>query len=224
MIEAWLNSGLIIASRYQDKISQQSIASAKSLGERSSTKDFRFYSMLFDGISIDGTVSILDIGCGQAELLSFLKNNYPHVKIDRYLGLDLVKEFLNVAQCNYPDYEFQLGNFICEQFLPKQSFTIVIALGVLVSRVPYYQEFVEHFIRKMVQCSSGHILFNLISEVDFSSQNYVNYEQVGHSTCFSRKALESILDKIEDINYRIVEARIFPDATDMFVHVFCRTC
>jgi trans-aconitate methyltransferase len=219
LIEVWLQSGLIIASRYQKKISEDSIASAKSLGERSSEKDFRFYSKLFDGVSVDGTVSILDIGCGKAELLFFLKKSYPEVKINSYLGLDLVEEFLDVAQFNYPEYEFQLGNFISDRFLPKQPFTIVVALGVLVSRVRYYQEYVEYFIRKMVRCSSSHLLFNLISEVDFSSQNYLNYEQVGHSTSFSRKALESILDKIENTSYRIVESRIFPDATDMFVHV-----
>jgi len=220
LIEAWSQDGLIICSRYQNKITEDGINSAKSLGERNSKKDFQFYSKLFDGIPIRRTVSILDIGCGKGELLPFLKNSYPEVKINRYLGLDLVQEFLDVAQCNYPEYEFIRENFIGDCFRPKQPFTIVVALGVLVSRVRNYQEFVEYFIEKMVRCSSGHILFNLISEVDFSSLNYLNYEQVGHSTFFSRKALESILDKIENISYRIVEERIFPDATDMFVHIF----
>lgn len=220
LIEAWSKDGLIICSRYQNKIIEDGINSAKSLGERNSQKDFQFYSKLFDGVPVRGTVSILDIGCGKAELLPFLKNNYPEVKINRYLGLDLVQEFIDVAQNNYPEYEFQLENFIGDRFRPKESFTIVVALGVLVSRVRNYQEFVEYFINKMVRCSSGHILFNLISEVDFSSQNYLNYQQIGHSTFFSRKALESILDKIENTNYRIVEKQIFSDATDMFVHIF----
>lgn len=64
-------------------------------------------------------------------------------EIDRYLGIDLVEEFLDVAQDNYPEYEFQLENFIGDRFRPKQPFTIVVALGVLVSRVRNYQEFVE---------------------------------------------------------------------------------
>jgi hypothetical protein len=33
----------------------------------------------------------------------------------------------------------------------------------------------------------------------------------------SRKDLELILDKIENTSYRIVEKKIFSDATDMFV-------
>ncbi|MDF5722650.1 MAG: class I SAM-dependent methyltransferase [Rhizonema sp. PD37] len=220
LIETWLQDGLIICSRYQKKITEDGISSAKTLGERNSKKDFQFYSKLFDGIPICGTVSILDIGCGKAELLSFLKTCYPEVKIDRYLGLDIVQKFLDVAQYNYPEYEFIRENFIGDCFRPKQPFTIVVALGVLVSRVRFYQAFVEYFIEKMVRCSSGHILFNLISEVNFSSENYLNYEQVGHSTFFSSQALKSILDKIENTSYRIVEKRIFPDATDMFVHIF----
>ena len=219
LIKAWSQDGLIIASRYQKKIAEDGINSAKSLGQRTSEKDFRFQSLLFEDVSVDGAVSILDIGCGKAELLPFLKNRYSKIEIDRYLGLDLVEKFLNLAQFNYPEHEFQQINFISDQFCPKQPFTIVVAQGVLVSRVRNYTEFVEYFIRKMVRCSSGHILFNIISEVDLSSPNYSNYKQVGHSTFLSKETLESILDRIENTSYRIVESRIFPDATDMFVQI-----
>jgi SAM-dependent methyltransferase len=218
--EAWLQDGLIISSRYREKLLEDGINSAKSLGQRTHEKDFQFHSLLFEGVSLSETVSILDIGCGKAELLSFLKKRYREVKIDRYLGLDLVEEFLEFARCNYPEYEFQLQNFICDRFIPQQPFTIVIALGVLVSRVRNYSEFVEYFIRKMVRCSSGYVLFNLISKVDFSSPNYLSHEQVGRSTFLSRKDLESILNKIENTSYQIIEKQIFSDATDMFVCIF----
>lgn len=221
-IEKWSQDGLIIASRYKQKIAEEGINSAKSLGERTSEKDWGFYSLLFEKVSLEGAVSILDVGCGKAELLAFLKNNYSEIKIERYLGLDLVEEFLDVGQLNYPEYEFRLENFISDRFLPNQTFNMVVALGVLISRVNNYPEFVECFIRKMVRCGSNHILFNLISEINLSSQNYSNHEQVGRSTFFSRTALKSILDKIENTSYRIVESRIFPDATDMFVHVFIK--
>ncbi len=218
-IKAWLQDGLIIASRYQKKIAEDGINSAKSLGQRTSEKDFRFQSSLFEDVSIDGAISILDIGCGKAELLSFLKNSYSQIKIDRYLGLDLVEEFLNLARLNYPEHEFQQINFISDQFCPEQPFTVVVAQGVLVSRVRNYTEFVEYFIRKMIRCSSDHILFNMINEVDLSSPNYLNYKQIGRSTFLTRETLEAILDNIENTSYRIIEKQIFSDATDMFVHI-----
>ncbi|WP_019507271.1 trans-aconitate 2-methyltransferase [Pleurocapsa sp. PCC 7319] len=219
LIEAWLQDGLVIASRYQEKISQGGINSAKSLGERTGEKDWRFHSRMFEDVSLNGDVSILDIGCGKAELIPFLKNNYSKIKIDRYLGIDLVDEFLHLTRVNYPEHEFQQINFISEHFQVKQKFTLVVAQGVLVSRVSHHLEYVEYFIRKMVRCCSAHVLFNVISEIDFSSQNYLHHEQVGHSTSFSKIALKSILDKIENTSYRILESQIFPDATDIFVHI-----
>ncbi len=219
LIEKWTQDELIIASRYREKILEAGLDSAKSLGQRTCEHDWRFHSFLFEDISIEDSISILDIGCGKAELLSFLRNSDRQFTIDRYLGLDLVEEFLNLARSNYPEHEFQQGNFVSDRFLPKQTFTIVVGLGVLVSRVRHYPQYVEYFINKMVQCSSNLILFNIISEVNFSSPNYSNYMQVGHSTFFPRNTLESILDKIDNLSYRIVEKRIFPDATDLFVRI-----
>jgi hypothetical protein len=51
-IEAWLQDGLIIRSRYQEKIAEDGINSAKSLGERTRKKDFQFHSFLFEDVSI----------------------------------------------------------------------------------------------------------------------------------------------------------------------------
>jgi hypothetical protein len=50
--------------------------------------------------------------------------------------------------------------------------------------------------------------------------HYYNNSAYIYSIFFSRKALESILNKIENTSYRIVEEQIFPHATDMFVHIF----
>ncbi|MDJ0589731.1 MAG: hypothetical protein QNJ72_07000 [Pleurocapsa sp. MO_226.B13] len=70
-IEAWLEDGAIVTSRYQQKIAEEGINSPQSLGDRTSEKDWKFYSLLFQDLDLDGTVSILDIGCGKAELLPF---------------------------------------------------------------------------------------------------------------------------------------------------------
>jgi trans-aconitate methyltransferase len=218
-IELWLEDGYTIRSRYQQKLRADGLHSAKSLGERTHEKDFQFLSQLFQGISLSGSISVLDIGCGKAALIPFLQNNYPDVNIDRYLGLDLVEEFLDIARHHYPVYEFQLQNFISDKFVPPQRFEIVIALGVLVSRVRYYPEFVESFIQKMLRYGSGYLLFNVIGEMDRSSYNYLAHEQVGHSMMLSRSSLEAILDSVGNLSYSITESRIFPDATDLFVQI-----
>ncbi|MEA5596466.1 class I SAM-dependent methyltransferase [Rivularia sp. UHCC 0363] len=218
-IKAWQEDGLIISSRYEDKIAADGMDSAKSLGERSNKKDFLFHSKLFQGITLNDNSSILDIGCGKGELLTFLNHHYPEAQIDKYLGLDIVAPFIDFARNHYPHYQFQLQNFASNKFFLDEPFDIVVALGVLVSRVRNYTEYVEYFIDKMLRCSSRQVLFNLISEVDISAENYINYIQVGHSTTFSKQVLESILDKFENITFTIMEEKIFSDATDMFIRI-----
>lgn len=218
LIKKWEEDGFIISSRYQDKIIKDGINSAKSLGERSDEKEFMFHSKLVEGVKLNGKISILDIGCGKGELLYFLGNNYPEAKINRYLGVDVVASFIDYVRNNYPQHQFQLQNFISNDFLPNESFDLVVALGVLVSRTSNYTEYVEYFIDKMLKISSKYVLFNLISRVDINSENYINYMQVGRSTTFPKQMLESILNN-KNVNYNILEEKIFPDATDMFIRI-----
>ncbi|BAY80741.1 type 12 methyltransferase [Calothrix parasitica NIES-267] len=218
-IMEWEEDGLIISSRYQEKIAADGINSAKSLGERNYEKDFIFYSKLFEGIHFNDNISILDIGCGKGDLLAFINKYYPEVRVDKYLGLDIVASFIDVAQSNYPQYEFKMHNFVSKKFLPEEYFEIVVANGVLISRVRNYRDYIEYFVEKMLTCSSRHILFNLIAEVDSYSENYINYREIGRSTTFSKQVLESILKKLDNISYNIAEQQIFPDATDMFIRI-----
>ena len=215
----WEEDGLIISSRYQEKIAADGINSAKSLGERNDKKDFLFYSKLFEGIHFNDNISILDIGCGKGDLLAFINKYYPETRIDKYLGLDIVSSFIDVAQSNYPQYEFKIQNFVSKEFLPEESFEIVVANGVLISRVRNYRDYIEYFIEKMLTCSSRHILFNLIGEVDSYSENYISNREIGRSTTFSKQVIESILKILDNISYSIAEQQIFPDATDMFIRI-----
>ena len=124
-----------------------------------------------------------------------------------------------VAQSNYPQYEFKIQNFVSKEFLPEESFEIVVANGVLISRVRNYRDYIEYFVKKMLTCSSRHILFNLIGEVDSNSENYISNREIGRSTTFPKQDIESILKKLDNISYSIAEQQIFPDATDMFIRI-----
>ncbi len=69
--------------------------------------------------------SILDIGCGLADILSYL----PSVE---YTGFDASQKYINTARKRYGDR----GNFICDlvssiDFKYKSYFDIVLVLGVL---------------------------------------------------------------------------------------------
>ncbi|KKR32927.1 MAG: hypothetical protein UT66_C0050G0002 [candidate division CPR2 bacterium GW2011_GWC1_39_9] len=90
---------------------------------------------------------------------------------------------------------------------------------VLVSRVSNYETYLFEFIKKMVKHSNKHVLFNIITKIDITSQNYNNTKSIGGVTSIDRTMLESILNSIEGITYKIIEKRVFEDATDAFVQI-----
>lgn len=68
--------------------------------------------------------SILDVGCGNAMLYDYFIQLYPTM---RYVGLDLIDEFLNNAikrLGNNKDVNFYQGNFMSEQ-LPLLDYYLV---------------------------------------------------------------------------------------------------
>lgn len=134
-----------------------------------------------------------------------------------YLGIDIVPAFLLAARQNFPSKEFQLNNFIEPSFLCESKFDIVLALGVLVTRVREYDLFVEYFVRKMLNCARKYVLFNIISEIEASSPNYSQPNGVGHSTALNVEKMHSILNSLDCYAWRVEPYNIFPDATDLFV-------
>ncbi|WP_404788658.1 class I SAM-dependent methyltransferase [Altericista sp. CCNU0014] len=216
----WEDDARSISSRYFEKITKEGLGSAKSLGQRTDRKDFLFHEHLFQNIELSLPCSFLDIGCGKADLLKFLNDAYPNCAIQRYLGIDIVPEFIQFSRRAYPAFEFQLSNFISEQFAPDKKFDIVLALGVLVSRVRNYQDYIRAFVEKMTSVSSHAVLFNLITEVDPDSPHYMHSLEIGHSTYLPLEELGCILASLQCSQCQLYQEHLFPDATDTFVQIF----
>lgn len=219
LIHAWLEDGQRVRENYGKLISREGLISAKSLGERKEDRDWRFFDRLFDTISISSEDSILDVGCGKGELLNYLSLRFTDRKNYDYLGIDLVPEFINLAKRNFPCREFKVANFIDSSFYPNKKFDIVVALGVLVTRVRDYDLFVECFVKKMVQCAKKYVLFNIISDIDSYNANYSDINGVGHSTVLNAEVLHSFVNTLSCSSYKATPYNIFPDATDLFVQI-----
>jgi cyclopropane fatty-acyl-phospholipid synthase-like methyltransferase len=219
LIEVWQKDTREIARRYREKIDFNGLNSVLAVDNRSHADHMAFFSALFDAITLCGEVSILDIGCGKAELIDFLRQKYPSVCIYRYLGLDVVGEFIDYAHIKYPEYTFKHENFLQYTPMTNQKFDLVVAIGVLVKRVHYYHQYMEFFIQKMITCSSALSLFNVITNIDPSSYSYLAPNKIGHSAPFSIARLNSILSKLPNIFWESTAKQIYPDAEDLFVRI-----
>jgi hypothetical protein len=95
-------------------------------------------------------------------------------------------------------------------------------MGVLVSRVFKYEEYVEYCVKKMIALSGRYVLFNVITEVDHSLGNYKDAHRLGNITYLPKTKLVQILErstKPARADFQIHEVRIYPDATDAFVRI-----
>jgi SAM-dependent methyltransferase len=219
-IKSWELSGVLVTWYYRDLLLRHG-TSPQALAERSDLKEQQFYQRLFDDIDLSPVRSVLDIGCGMGNLIEFLHQR--GVRPSDYLGIDLVEQFIVLCQNRYQEpCRFLHANFVSDSFIPDRRFDLVTAIGVLVSRVFQYEQYIEHSIRKMIALSSKYVVFNIITEIDSSLGNYNSGNRIGRVTYIPKQRLIRILDSVTSgisADYTIREATIYPDATDAFVRI-----
>lgn len=212
----WEEDAKNITKYYTNKIAGKG-ESIESLAYRDKKYVKMFFDELFSGIEIKNQSTFLDIGCGMGFLIKYAEEQ--KIEIKDYLGIDLVKEFIDYSKIKYPDYNFVVGNFISHKFSLNKKYDYVLALGVLVSRVSDYETYLLKFVKKMIIFTKGYVLFNLIVEIDEDSTNYSNRDEIGGITCIRKEKLKEILDFIPNISYKIIEKRLFEDAIDAFIQI-----
>ena len=220
IVKGWELSGSVVA-RYYSNLLQQFGASAQALDERADTKEHLFYDHLFNAAELPPALSVLDIGCGMGNLIEYIQAR--GCLIDDYLGIDLVERFVEVCRATYGQpFVFQRANFVSDTFRPGRTYDLVVNMGVLVSRVLLYEQYIEHCVRKMISLSNKYVLFNVITGVDASMGNYRSRRRIGHITYIPKSRLFAILDAVSEdlgVRYELHEVNIYPDATDAFVRI-----
>lgn len=102
--------------------------------------------------------TVLDIGCGFGELGKFLLKRYDGVK---YMGIDIIPEFIDIAKKQIPDGKFEVKNFDDS----NHRSDIVIASGVLNSNVGDSEKnlkYRKNAIKKMFSLTNDVLAFNML--------------------------------------------------------------
>ncbi len=118
------------------------------------------FAALFQLGKLDG-MSLLDVGCGRGDLLSyFLKNN---INID-YTGYDLNPEMIEFCRELHPEYttNFKVSNILEEKVV--QSFDYVSCIGVLNQvTTPDSPEFATGFIKQLFAIAGKAVAVSITS-------------------------------------------------------------
>lgn len=137
--------------------------SPKSLGW-SKGKQFLRYDQLTRDCTLKNS-SFLDVGCGFGDFASYLKIQ-KYWKTINYLGIDLIDEFLNIANKNHPERNFRFSK---EDFLDtdlNEKFDYVISSGVFNLKNDSKNQYnvIKSFIEKMLCYSKKSISIDFLSD------------------------------------------------------------
>jgi len=178
---------------YKESIKKYSPFSVKALRWNSKESQLvRFRSLLRLGDFQNK--SLLDVGCGIADLFFFLKENSFNIK---YRGIEILKEFFDTAKIRLNGYEnINLINndFFNHKFTNSYDFTI--CNGSLNLKEDDNYRLLFDFINKSISITNNAIGVTLLKEAD----GYIKDERLFH---YDQKIVESLLNEMNIKNYKI---------------------
>jgi len=101
--------------------------------------------------------SVLDVGCGFGEMARFLLKRYENV---RYTGIDIVPEFIEVAQKKYQNSEFLVRDYFSDPL--ETMFDVVLASGTINSNTSDNMAFRKNAIAVMFEHTKKVLAFNML--------------------------------------------------------------
>lgn len=141
----------------------------RALGWSKHKQNYRFYQV--SKYIRDGN-SILDIGCGFADLYGFLKNKYTEID---YYGIDVMKDFIEVAVSKYEGDDLKLCHTDFNSLPWDRSWDWIVECGLFGLRLfddEGMYEYIERTLSKAIELSRVGVSFNFMSDkVDYKTSD-----------------------------------------------------
>lgn len=100
--------------------------------------------------------SVLDVGCGFGDIIPFIQKKAKRFK---FTGVDLVPEFLEVAQTKYPEFRFIQRDYFGNPL--DEVFDIVITSGTLNGNIKNALEYRKRAIKTIFEHAKEACAFNM---------------------------------------------------------------
>jgi SAM-dependent methyltransferase len=141
---------------------------AQALGWRDSAQQRLRFDVLASLARLQSGNSILDIGCGFADLYDYLREHDIDVE---YTGCDLVPEVLAVARCRHDGLTLEQRD-VLEQPYAKTSFDHVFISGIFNHHLRDNVEFLERMLRSAFETSRLSVCANMTTDrVDYRDEH-----------------------------------------------------
>ncbi len=175
--------------------------SPEAVKARDAKQQYLRFKHLIDLAEINQEDSVLDIGCGSGELLTYLrKNNFN----GQYCGIDFIPSFVDHANRVFESDDkakFINKNIISDKF--NEKFDWVILSGVFNDRRDDSETFFYNTIKKMYETCTKGIVFNSLSKfVDYEDDSlFYTYPDITLKYCIENLSKYTVLNT----NYQLKE-------------------
>jgi SAM-dependent methyltransferase len=164
-----MNQGDILKyiERYTQRFSAHGYSSETLGWGKFGKQDIRF-GVLSGNAIVDQNASVLDVGCGFADLYKFMKS---HGWAGKYTGIDIVPVLIEQAAVMHPDANLIVGDFDQLELAPHDY---VIGSGIFNARLlnEPMEKYITDAINRMMSLANKAVC------VDFLS-SYVDFEKEG---------------------------------------------
>ena len=163
----------------------------RSLGWSKHKQDYRFYQA---ARYMQDSNSVLDIGCGFADLYDYLRKRFTGIE---YYGIDVMEEYVNIAANKY---QGENATFCCTDFwgIPwDRTWDWIVECGLFGLRQfddEGMYEYIDRTMKKAMDLANVGIAFNFLSDkVDYTTSGtdfHINPERIlGMAYKYSRRVL-----------------------------------
>lgn len=122
--------------------------------------------------------SLLDVGCGLADLYGFLQDH--DIDVD-YTGVDILEEMLDHARQQHPQARLVLADIFSDdpsqlKSLGRSSFDVVFCSGAFNLEMGNNDEFTPRAVRRLYELAGRRLVFNLLNaRVPGSDKRYRSF-------------------------------------------------
>lgn len=163
------------------------------------------FAVLADSVPLDGR-SLLDVGCGLGDLLTWLNANGYEAD---YTGVDILEEMVQRARQRHPEGRFVQGDPFAAGLLRPGSFDVVFCSGTFNLNMGDNRPFLAQSIRPLLSLANEYLVFNLLHA-------RAHWGTMGDYFHFDPAEVRAMLDPL-GVDYRIREDYLPNDFT-----VICR--
>jgi SAM-dependent methyltransferase len=167
-----------IIERYNKRLEKHG-ASIDALASGNRDRQFLRFKILTSLMDLNGK-SILDLGCGFGDIITFFKEN--DIKTKDYLGIDINPKLIEAAKRKFPKNKFECKDILRDD-PSSQKVDVVISSSTFNNRLNYINnyEFIRSILEKCYSIANLGVAINFMTDyVDFQDPDvfYYNPEKV----------------------------------------------